>query len=128
MFLNPARSHQLLERRVSELDTSLIPVLIPLPCPVAWLWQLPLWPPSRAAWLVPGLSGGGRLLFLSRAHRNSGAISDFCVLFCLRQKCILFFWLGLPGCLQGTWELSQERGKLLFSPRVKLSSQKIPGI
>lgn len=56
---------------------------------------------SRAggAWRVAGISGGARLVFLSRAHRNSSAISDFYVLFCLRQKYMLFFWLVFPGCL-----------------------------
>lgn len=103
-----------MERRPSEPDVSLIPVLVPLPRPGCCGCQLV--PRARQqAWPGTGVSGGGRLVFLSRAHRTCGAILGFYVLFCLRQKYILFFWLVFPGCLQGTWELSQERGKLLFS-------------
>lgn len=104
-------------------------------------WTRP-WSPSRPSALSQGHGLGshrcghqivpcaagerGRFTFPSRAHPNAGAISGCSVLFCLRQKHILFVWLVFPACLQGTWELSQEKRKAASFPKGQTVRPKNP--
>lgn len=123
----PARSNQLVERRPSELDVSLIPILVPLPRPGGCSCQV-VPRACQQAWPGTRISGGGRLVFLSRAHRNCGAISDFHVLFCLRQKIYIIFLVSVSWLSAGDLGTVPRKRKAAFFPRVKLSSQKISGI